>query len=93
MAIASGLWSLLVGGWCVFWIVRSRARMTEREGVERVAYERATSIAFVTVMVASVVHGLAETVADVAPLSSWYVWDVGVVAFVVVTFATMRRLT
>jgi len=93
MAIASGLWSFLVGAWCVFMMFRVRRRMTEREGVERLAYERATTIAFLTVMVAAVVHGLLETAAHFAPLSAWYVWDVGVVTFVIAIRVTTRQHT
>jgi hypothetical protein len=74
-------------------MVRLRRKMTEREGVERLAYDRATSIAFLTVMVAAVAHGLLETSAHFAPLSAWYVWDVGVVTFVVAMRVTMRQHT
>ena len=91
MAIASVVWSVVVGTWCVFMLLRARQRMTEREGVERLAFERATTIAFLTVMVAAMVHGLLETTFDVAPLSAWYAWDLGAVTFVVAARVTMRR--
>ncbi|SDN67249.1 hypothetical protein SAMN04489726_7692 [Allokutzneria albata] len=75
-------------GYAVLWKFRS---VNSREGLERHVQLEAMAAAFLITMLSSLTYALLEVFASVAPISMWFVWTVGMLAWCAASVVLNRK--
>ena len=75
--------AVFVGAACFAW---------RHEGVEQAIYARATSTAFILMMMTSLLLGMLEVFARVEPFSVWWIYAVGGTTWIASNFVLILRL-
>jgi len=91
VTIWTAIYTVFVGAWAIYGFVRATRIMVRREGVERLVYVQAASIAFAATMFAAIAYAIVEELADAPALTMWWVWTFGIAVWMVSAFVLTRR--
>jgi hypothetical protein len=77
----------------VLMLVDGPLRIRRQEGVERLVLRQSTSIAFFVVMAGALTLGLLDAFTDLAAITPWVLWAVGMATWRITSRLLQRRIS